>query len=165
MMDIDHQKGELMNLRVFSCVLLVLFAQTSLSDTVRAKIVATIEGKAPGEETLLLAHDGRVYFVPPGEEIDTEQFELQEKSFSLQTEQSLSQSGHQNELFEISNFSDDYQLSQVFNQMNQRVNREAQCFDKAHFWSYEWKRLNQYKSGKAFLFFTFMEVTKRASET
>ena len=57
------------------------------------------------------------------------------------------------EVFYLSEYANDSQLSPIFSRQNTRLIQSSQCYDKAHYWSYEWSRQNL-SLGKMFLFFT-----------
>jgi len=158
-------------------ILSFIFAFNVFALSTETKIFEITQDK--NEQALIYGFDGKVYFVPKGVRLDELTKEHKNQNFAIEFDEE-SNTVHSfiplendefakveyedfspayiddrnlPEVFDISEYRTESELFRAFSRQNTRINQNAQCYDKAHFWSYEWSR-QRLSSGKMFLFFT-----------
>jgi len=154
---------------------LLMFNVFALST--ETKIYDIAEGD--NEQALIYGFDGKVYFVPKGVQLDELTKKHGENTFAIEFDEESNEvrsfipledkkpsrvqsydlsdiyidNRNKPEVFYLSEYDNDNALYQTFRRQNNNIIQDSQCYDRAHYWSYEWHR-QKLASGKMFLFFT-----------
>ena len=165
-------------LRMYSWILCLIISFNVFALSTETKIIKISE--EANQRAMIYGFDGKVYFLPEGVQLDQTTKEHEDHTFAIEFDEQTNEvqsfvpvdkeevsapkeeidftalyidDRDKPEVFYLSEYQSEADLFRTFSRQNTNINHEAQCFDKAHYWSHEWARQNL-SSGKLFLFFT-----------
>ena len=136
-------------MQVFFLLGFIFFSHISFAHQIYA-----IDLGEPGEETLLLLSNGLVHRTSNPTEIEAAQKMITNRKHKAHFFSSLIQDDYEPSAFQS------LEEAQALFQTAQYVDKESQCNNRAHVWSYEWFNNFGVNSNKTWLFFTRKYIRK-----